>query len=132
MNVFVDTSAFLSILDKDDINHEKAKKIWIELVTTGADLVSNNYILVETFALVQHRLGMKAVAIFVDDILPVVNIQWVDEVSHKTGVAALLAASRKALSFVDCISFETMRHHGLKTAFTFDSHFREYGFKCIP
>lgn len=132
MNVFVDTSAFLSILDADDINHEKAKKIWVELVTNGANFVSNNYILVETFAIVQHRLGMKAIAIFVDDILPVVNIQWVDEVSHKTGVAALLAASRKALSFVDCVSFETMRHHGLKTAFTFDSHFREQGFKCIP
>ena len=33
--------------------------------------------------------------------------------------------------FVDCISFEIMRNSGIKTIFTFDSHFEEQGFHCI-
>lgn len=132
MNVFVDTSAFLSILDADDDHHEKARKTWIELVSSGANLVSTNYALVEAFALVQNRLGTKAVAAFVDDILPIVNIEWIDEDIHKIAVAALRTVSRRGPSFVDCVSFETMRKNGLKTAFTFDSHFLEQDFKCIP
>lgn len=94
--------------------------------------MSDNYIMVETLALVQSRLGVKAVAMFVDDILPVVHIEWVDEDIHKTAIAALRAASRRGLSFVDCVSFEIMRKHSLKTAFTLDAHFREQGFKCMP
>jgi len=29
--------------------------------------------------------------------------------------------------FVDCISFEVMRNSGIKTIFTFDSHFEKHG-----
>ena len=47
-------------------------------------------------------------------------------------VVALLAASRRGLSLVDCVSFEVMRESGLKSAFTFDGHFREYGFTAVP
>jgi predicted nucleic acid-binding protein len=47
-------------------------------------------------------------------------------------MSALLAANRRSLSLVDCTSFEIMRQAGLDTAFTFDSHFRELGFKMIP
>jgi len=132
MRVFIDTSAFLSILDADDKFHRKAKSKWAELVTSEALLFSNNYILVETFALVQHRFGMKAVRAFHDDILSLINVEWVDETTHKAGVSALEVAGRRRLSLVDCISFETMRQLGIKTAFTFDRHFAKQGFKCIP
>ena len=132
MNVFVDTSAFLAILDADDNSHLKAKEVWNKIISAGDNLFCSNYILVETFALVQHRLGIKAARVLEDDILPIVNIEWIDEAFHKAGVSAFLAASRRRLSLVDCVSFETMRHLGLKTAFTFDPHFHEYGFECIP
>jgi len=132
MRVFIDTSAFLSILDADDKFHNKAKSKWAELVTSEALLFSNNYILVETFALVQHRFGMKAVRVFNDDILSLINVEWVDETTHKAGVSALEVAGQRRLSLVDCISFKTMRQLGIKTAFTFDNHFATQGFKCIP
>ncbi|MFQ5481032.1 MAG: type II toxin-antitoxin system VapC family toxin [Thermodesulfobacteriota bacterium] len=132
MRVFIDTSAFLSILDADDKFHDRAKSRWAELVTSDALFFSNNYILVETFALVQHRFGMKAVRAFNDDILPLINVEWVDETTHKAAVSALEVAGRRKLSLVDCVSFETMRQLGIKTAFTFDPHFAKQGFRCIP
>lgn len=102
------------------------------MISSEVILFSNNYILVETFALVQHRLGMGAVKTFNDDILPLINVEWVDESAHKAGVNALLIALRRKLSLVDCISFETMRLLGVKTVFVFDSHIEEQGFNCIP
>jgi len=39
MIVFVDTSAFYAVLDRDDSNHPKAKKAWSELLREGAALL---------------------------------------------------------------------------------------------
>jgi len=62
---------------------------------------------------------------------PLLHIEWVDETLHQAGVVALLTANRRQLSLVDCISFETMRRLGLDTAFAFDQHFVEQGFRCL-
>jgi predicted nucleic acid-binding protein len=132
MVIFIDTSAFLAILDEDDKNHLAARKLWNKLLDSENVLISNNYVLVESFALIQRRLGMEAVRVFQEDILPLINIEWIDNGIHKSGISALLAASRRKLSLVDCVSFEIMRTLSIKTAFAFDPHFTEMGFKSIP
>jgi len=60
------------------------------------------------------------------------QVDWVTEEVHRAGVDAVLAASRKKLSLVDCVSFRIMRHLGIRTAFCFDEHFREQGFQREP
>lgn len=132
MNIFLDTSGVLAVLDEDDNNHSRAKRAWSKILPTGANLISNNYVLVETLALLQHRFGLEAVRVFQEEIFPILRIHWVDELIHRIGVSTLLAAAKRKLSLVDCVSFETMRQLGLTTAFTLDSHFHEQGFVCIP
>ena len=132
MSVFVDTSAFFAVLDADDENHDAAKQMWEDLLAQEAVLACSNYVLVETLALVQRRLGIPAVRVFQEDIMPVLNIEWVDESLHQVGIASVLAASRRELSLVDCVSFEIMRRLGIKTAFVFNHHFDEQGFECLP
>lgn len=130
--VFIDTSAFLALLDADDAGHQTAKGTWIQLLQSDTLLVTSNYILVETFALVQNRLGTRAVKVFQQDIVPLLSIRWVESPDHSAAVSALLAAGRKHLSLVDCSSFELMRSGGIRSAFTLDRHFREQGFECLP
>jgi len=48
MRIFVDTSAFYDLLDRDDRNHQKGKKSWREILEGDSTLVTSNYILVET------------------------------------------------------------------------------------
>ena len=132
MRVFVDTAAFYALLDRDDGNHGPAKEAWEKLLDEEADLVTTNYVVVECLALVQHRLGVKALRTMCDDVLPLAGIRFVEESLHGAGASALLAAGRKRLSFVDCVSFETMRRERIRKAFTFDRHFREQGFECVP
>jgi len=43
-------------------------------------------------------------------------------------ISALLAAAKKNLSLVDCVSFELMGNLGIRTAFAFDAHFKDAGF----
>jgi uncharacterized protein len=126
--IFVDTSAFYALLDADDQNYAQASEIWRDMIEAEEDLVTTNYVLVETFALIQNRLGLEAVRQFQDDVVPVLTVEFVTQEIHRLGIAAVLAASRKNLSLVDCISFEVMRDMGIKSAFAFDDHFPQYGF----
>ncbi|MEA1977801.1 MAG: PIN domain-containing protein [Chloroflexota bacterium] len=130
--IFIDTSALLAILDADDDHHGSASQEWERLILGSDRLVCTNYILVETFALVQRRLGMDAVRKLYEDILPMLVIDWMDADSHATSVAALVISGRRGLSLVDCASFETMRRLGLDTAFAFDRHFGEQEFHTLP
>lgn len=132
MTTFIDTSALFALLDKDDANHEKARTTWVEVLAEEKPLIATNYVLVESFALIQHHLGLAAVRTLQEDILPVVRVEWVTDSIHRAGVSALLVASSRNLSLVDCVSFEIMRRTGIKAVFAFDPHFSRQGFNCIP
>ena len=131
MNIFIDTSAIFAVLDKKDGNHATAARIWQRIITAGDVILCHNYILVEVSALLQHRLGLEAVRTFEEDIVPLLNVLWIDEQTHRSAISALLAASRRALSLVDCASFEVMRASGIKTAFVFDDDFKAQGFNIL-
>ena len=128
MIVFIDTSAFLAILNKSDRYHARAKSTWHDLLMQEAKITCSNYILVETIALLQNRFGTEAVRLFQRDVVPVLDIAWVDEQIHLQAVGAMLVANRRQLSLVDCTSFEIMRQLGIASAFAFDPHFSEQGF----
>ncbi len=129
MSIFVDTSAFLAVLDGSDVNHPKAKTFWEKIITEGEVLLCHNYILVETSALVLRRLGLKAIRVFEQDIMPILRIIWVTKEIHSAAVSAHLVAYQRSLSLVDCVSFEIMRRTGVHKAFAFDQHFQHYGFE---
>lgn len=132
MRIFIDTSAFLAILDADDRNHPAVARAWKDLISEGRDLVTSSYALVETFALVQSRLGLEAVRALDQDLLPAVSVIWLEPEVHRAAVGALLIAGRRQLSLVDCASFEVMRRYGLTVVLTLDSHFTEQGFEVLP
>lgn len=132
MNVFVDTSALLAVLDRSDERYVAAKRTWEELLSASHTLVCHNYVLVETSAVLTRRIGMEAVRVFEQDVRPVLRLVWVTREIHEAGVGVHLAAGRRALSLVDCVSFEVMRRTGLRSAFAFDPHFREFGYETVP
>jgi predicted nucleic acid-binding protein len=132
MRVFVDTSAFLAVLNPDDVNHQRATATWEDLLRREEQLIVTNYVLLETIALAQRRHGIPFVQNFQLSAVPVLSIHWVDASIHALGLTALLAANRRQLSLVDCTSFQVMRQLGIDTVFAFDEHFVEQQFVCIP
>jgi predicted nucleic acid-binding protein len=131
MSVFVDTSALLAVLHGSDAHHARAARIWRTLAERDTDLVSSNYVLIETTALLQSRFGLAAVRDLADTIAPLLRVAFVTEDVHASAVAALLAANRRQLSLVDCVSFVTMRRLSVTRAFAFDPHFAEQGFELV-
>ena len=131
MSVFVDTSAVLAFLDADDSCHARAREAWKRLLGEDEELVTTSYVLVETYALVQSRLGTAAVQVLAEEIAPLLRVRWLDEGMHGLALSAMLAAARRKLSLVDCASFAVMHELGLRRALAFDEHFRERGCELV-
>jgi predicted nucleic acid-binding protein len=129
--IFVDTSALLAVLCQNDANHQSADKYWATILRES-ELFCNNYVIVETHALVQKRLGMHFVGLFESDVVPVLQVQWVQLEEHQKAIQMMITAGKRSLSLVDCTSFVTMRRLGIQKVFTFDSHFADQGFTCLP
>ena len=129
MMIFVDTSAFMALLDRGDQQHAAAERIWRKLLENGNELVCNNYVLVEAYALIQRRYGMDILRTFHENAIPLLTVAWLGPEEHEASIAALFAANRRGLSLVDCASIETMRRLGIRQIFAFDPHFLELGFE---
>ena len=132
MTLFVDTSALFAFLDADQPRHSDAVDAWRMAINGRDTLVTSNYVLVETFALVQRRLGLDALRELASDFLPLIEPLWVDEALHAAATAALFTAGRRKLSLVDCTSFELMRRHGIGDALSLDADFAQQGFRLLP
>jgi predicted nucleic acid-binding protein len=93
--------------------------------------VTHNYVVVESIALTQARLGLDAVRRLLDDLLPPIAVRWVGPDLHRAAAAAMLASGTGAVSFVDRVSFALMREHAITHAFAYDDHFEREGFAAF-
>lgn len=129
MIIFADTSALFSLLVRDDCMHVQAKANFAYFADQQVQLLSSSFVLVETIALLQRRVGLEAVRDFNAKIVPLLDVVWVDADWQQRAVQRLLTGNRRDVSLVDCMSFEIMEAREISEAFTFDRHFEENGFK---
>jgi uncharacterized protein len=128
---FVDTSALLAFLDRDATRHK-------EVVASLAGVfrerngVTHNYVLVETEALAHRRLGAGVARRLLEDVVPVLEVVWIDAELHAAAVTAHLRALRRRSSLVDQVSFELMRRRDISVAVALDRDFAREGFQVLP
>lgn len=130
--VFVDTSAILALVNPNDQHHSQARSGFESLSTGKAGLVTSSYVLVETYSLLARRMGLSAVQAFRSDLVPLLEVAWVDETVHEAALDLLLDRRRRGLSLVDTSSFVVMRTRRLDEAFCFDPDFKDEGFLLVP
>ena len=128
MIVFADTSGFFAFLVKNDHMHVQAENIFRSFAERNTQLLTSSYVLLETAALLQRRVGMEAVLDFQYKIMPLLDIIWVDAHWHEKAVNRLVAINQKRVSLVDCLSFVIMDAKDVHTAFSFDKHFEKNGY----
>jgi uncharacterized protein len=125
---FVDSSALIAIIDRNELHHHQAARSWLQLLAQHPLLLTTNYVLLETASILQRRIGLGALETLTQQLVPVLETVWISPEVHAAGVQAALATGRRQLSVVDCISFAVMRSHAIRHAFAFDKHFAEQGF----
>jgi predicted nucleic acid-binding protein len=132
MMIFIDTSALYALMDADDRNHERARDAWAQWLDQPIQFLTSNYVVLESLALIQHRLGIQAARQFDEELMPVLRVHWIDAELHATALKMVLAIGQRDLSLVDCTNIELMRRLGHRTIFAFDRHYPEQGLTQVP
>lgn len=132
MTVFADTSALYALFDRDDAGHPRAAAAWGQLLAAGRPVLTSNYVLVETTALLQRRIGLAAVHDLDEHIVPLMTVRWVTEELHRRATSRLFREDQRGLSLVDCTSFVMMEAEAVRDAFALDEDFSAAGFRLLP
>jgi predicted nucleic acid-binding protein len=128
--IFIDTGAFLALHRESDQHHAEAVRFW---PTLDPPLVTSNHVLDEFATRMGRLAGFRLAA---DSVTHICSSPTIDvlQSTRDDEIAAILWMRKyadQAISFTDCVSFALMRRHGIRTAFTFDRHFRMAGFHVI-
>lgn len=125
--IFLDTSAIYAMADVADANCVEANARFEHAWAQGETLVTHNYVLVESVALLHRRLG-RAVAARFHRQAERVELVWIDRAMHDAAFTDFAKRPGRRVSFVDCVSFGLMRTRKITRALAFDDDFRREGF----
>lgn len=123
----VDTSALLALLVPSDAAHTRAKRAFARLRNKEAVLVITSYALLETYSLIERRLGLDAVQAFREQFAPLVEVVWVDVDLHEAGLDLMLQRKQRGLSLTDAVSILVAGDSKVDEVFAFDRHLEAAG-----
>jgi predicted nucleic acid-binding protein len=122
---FVDTSAFYAAADRGDANHVRAKAT----LTAQDALVTSDHVLVETWALLRHRLGRMAAERFWAGVRAgAATVELVGAADLEAAWAIGESFPDQDFSIVDRTSFAVMKRLAVHRAVTLDDDFAVFRF----
>jgi predicted nucleic acid-binding protein len=130
-DLFVDSSAFYALADRTDKAHPEARTF---LQDYEERYFTTSLVFVESMSLLTKRLGKAAAVKAGNWILGSehVHILHVDAQMQREAWRLFEGHLDKDWDMVDCSSFAFMKRHGITTAFGFDRHFTQAGFRLVP
>lgn len=125
MTLFVDTSILYAVADRTDSGNATAKAILV----SGEGLITSDHVLVESWRLIQRRLGHRAADAFWAGIRGgSIELAVVGSGDLDAAWAIGDAFPDQAFSIVDRTSFAVMLRLGVHRAASFDKDFAVFRF----
>ena len=101
MSVFADTSGLYALLVGSEEGHADLVRAFRNILTESRPLWTTSYVLIETIALLQSRIGLEPVRDFDEHVFPLLSVEWVSEDLHRRGARRVSMENRRRLSVVD-------------------------------
>lgn len=130
--ILIDSSAYFAFADRDDVHRSAAQAILTHVAQGRVRLFTTNLIMAETHALILHRLNRLLATQFLHDTLQgSTTIVWVTPADVRRATEIIDQFDDKDFSLTDATSFAVMERLGITSAFTFDRHFAQFGFRLL-
>jgi predicted nucleic acid-binding protein len=133
--VFVDTSAWIALVSRDDAYHEVAAGYYRDL--RGPSLVTTNAVMYETYNWLAVHRQRRAVSVLRDRVEAAQAVGLLDVVVVNADIES--AAFRifeqfddVVLTYTDCLSAAVARAAAVEAVFSFDDDFSVLGFATVP
>ena len=121
---FVDSSAIVALVDRDDATHEAAVNAYHSLVNDGYRLFTTNHVISETYDMLFSTLGAAIARQWLADVgLAVYVTDSVDE--EKARERVLRSENGTSIRYTDAVSLSVMERLGVADAFAVDFDFLE-------
>jgi uncharacterized protein len=131
--LLVDTAAWMALEVADDQNHHAALQ-FRQRSRHVYRWVTTNWVIWETVTWLRRRVDHGAAVrfekmVWASSRLDVISVTP----DHEAGAWKIFRRYRdKDFGFVDCTSFAVMQALRIEAAFSFDTHFRQAGFRMLP
>ena len=128
--VFVDTSAWVAVVDSSDSHHSEAAETYARLLKSPVTFVTTILVVAETQVWLRRRTGAEAASAFLKNANESQRIEIVYPNARLEAEAKRILRQYEDQDFrlADAISFAFMRQNGLTEAFAYDRHFATAGF----
>jgi uncharacterized protein len=132
--IFVDTGAWFAIADKHDQFHRKASEYIKRLIENSSSLITSNLVVHETAMLLSRKISKETASHFLQTIYNDNDVEVIhcNEAVEKEAYKIFHHYSEQDFSITDCSSFVLMKELEIKSAFTFDKHFKTMHFTVVP
>lgn len=132
--LFVDTSAWYVLAVSSAPQHRKVSDALRHRIQRGARIVTTNFIVAETHALLLRRTSRKVALTFVREVrrTPNIVVESSAEYEELAVTEWLEKFDDQSFSFTDAVSFAVMSERGVSDALALDHHFSIAGFVVIP
>jgi hypothetical protein len=138
MKLFVDSSAYIAFYNKRDEKHREAEG-FIDEIKKGifgpVIFYTTDYVFDEAVTSIVSFTRRKDLAVNAGEAIlssRITRVIKVDDEAFRDAWNLFKRFKDKLWSFTDCTSFVLMKRNKLVTAFTFDEHYRQAGFKTLP
>ena len=126
--IFVDTGAWIGLLNPRDQHHGVAATIYNRLVRQRARIVTTDYVIDETITRLRYDVNHPAAVKFLDFINQIeeqnlLTVVRIDSALFLEALQLFRQYDSVRFSFTDCTSFAVCRKHKISEAFAFDEHF---------
>jgi len=129
MQLLIDTSAIIAILNKRDENHSVALQLIKLAQAKRLKFYLTNFLVGEIYATLLTRVGAHAARKWLlDNDIPIIRVTSADESKARM---ILFKYTDKNFSYVDATSFAVMERLQYDVAFSFDEHFKQYGLTLL-
>ena len=128
--VFVDTVAWVALINDKDTFHKRSIEIIKQLYRQNCILITTELIILEVANELRNPIYRNRVVKYINDLKKNKNVMIIPENTEFFQKGWLLYSTRddKEWSLTDCISFIVMQEGSITEAFTNDHHFEQAGF----
>jgi uncharacterized protein len=132
--IFVNSTGWLALYNRNDPNHAAARKLWEELRGMPVRFVTTDYVLDEVYTALKVFGSLQA-AQAVHQLVSnsqLVRLFKVDAVIFDRAWRVFLDDEQPQWTFTDCVNFSVIQYLGISEVITFDPDFAHPSLTAIP
>ncbi len=135
--VFIDKSAWIAILDKNNPDYKQSRNYFETLLSQNSRIVTNNCCIDQTVsflkALTDNELAKKFLLIIDESVLSItLRIDWISRRVRRNALENFLKSSNPELTLNHFYIYETLKRKKVDFIFSYDKSLKNFNFPVMP